>query len=133
MKDNSKVQENIKCYSYSNSYIESFSIDQSDNLRNSIFFVSHEPIHIKIIAHEQESSLLLLHTNVYTISIHYGNYNWTIKRRYKNFLKLYEAYAFYLTKLNLKQVAVSAHLSNASGIDSILYSAQEKYFKIKLN
>ena len=55
------------------------------------------------------------------------NYNWIIKRRYKNFLKLYETYALYLTKLNLKQVAISAHLTNATGIDSILYSTQEKY------
>jgi hypothetical protein len=104
-------------HAYTNSYLESFSIDPDDPRRDSLFFLPNVPVRVQIIGHEEEPSLVLLHTNFYIINISHGVYNWTVKRRYKNFLKLYEAFALFKTKLNIKNVAHQAHL--ASGIPAI--------------
>ncbi len=113
-----KAEEaNKHAHAYTNSYLESFSVDPDDPRRDSLFFLPNVPVHVHIIGHEEEPSLVLLHTNFYIINISHGEYNWTVKRRYKNFLKLYEAFALFKTKLNIKNVAVQAHL--ASGMPSI--------------
>lgn len=104
-------QNHKKSHAYENSYLESYSIDLNDSRRESIFFFQDHPVNIQIIAHEQESSLVLLHTTVYIINITHAGHTWSIKRRFKNFLKLYETYALFKAKLNIKNVAVSAHLT----------------------
>ena len=113
------IEHKKKSQRYENAYVESFSIDPKEVKRESLFFFTDEPIHIKIIGHEEEASLVLLHTNVYTIQINHAHFSWTIKRRYKNFLKLYEAYALFKTKLNIKNAAASAALTT----NSLVFSA----------
>lgn len=71
---------------YTNSYLDSFAIDINDAQRDNIFFLPDQPIHVQIIGHEEQPSMVVLHTKVYTINIRHADYNWTIKRRYKNFL-----------------------------------------------
>lgn len=90
--------------------MHSFQLDLNDQRRDTTFFLQDTPIHIQIVAYEEEPSLVLLHTNVYTINITHGPYTWTIKRKYKNFFKLYEAYAVFKTKLNIRNAA-AAHLT----------------------
>jgi hypothetical protein len=97
-------------HSYVNSYIDSFAIDLNDQQRERVFFLPDEPVYIQIVDHEEEPSLVLLHTNVYIIRVQHANFCWTIKRKYKNFLKLYETYALFKTKLNIRQ---AAHLTDA--------------------
>jgi len=127
-----------KTQRYENAYVESFSIDPKEPKRESLFFFTDEPIHIKIIGHEEEPSLVLLHTNVYTIQINHAHFSWTIKRRYKNFLKLYEAYALFKTKLNIKNAAASAALTTNSLVFSspaaapITVPAQDQYVNLKI-
>jgi hypothetical protein len=110
--NNNESLESKKSHFYSNSYIESLSLDI--NNRENVFFIPDEPIFIQITGHEEEPSLVVLHTNVYTIQIRHGRFSWTIKRKYKHFLKLYEAYALFKTKLNIKSVAVSTYLTHHS-------------------
>ena len=98
-------------HAYTNAYSASFQIELNDSQRDKVFFLSDEPVVIQIIGHEEEPSLVLLHTNVYTIHIKHGEHAWTIKRKYKNFLKLYEAYALFKTKLNIRNAAAAAHLT----------------------
>lgn len=76
-----------------------------------MFFWPNEPIYVQITSHDEEPSLVVLHTNVYTIQVRHGRHAWTIKRKYKQFLKLYEAYALFKTKLNIKNVALSSYLT----------------------
>jgi hypothetical protein len=97
-------------HSYSSAYLKSFLIDQNDPLRDSLFFIPNQPVIVKIFGHEQVSSLGVLHRTFYLINIRHGTYSWTIKRRYKNFLKLYEAFTLYKTKQNLRHVALNAHI-----------------------
>ena len=104
-----------KFHLYKNTYQESFSIEPDDPRRDGIFFLPNVPVYVQIVGHEEEPSLVLLHTNFYIININHGSYRWTIKRRYKNFLKLYEAFTLFKTKLNLKNVAAQAHLTAAGG------------------
>lgn len=94
-------------HSYRNVYAESFSLDL--NSRENVFFIDDEPVQIQIVGCEEEPSLVVLHTNVYTIRIKHAKYTWLIKRKYKNFLKLYETYALFKTKMNLKNA--SSHLT----------------------
>lgn len=96
---------------YLNAYnTDSFQIDLNDPQRERLFFLSEQPIQIQIIDHELEPSLVnILHTNVYTIHIKHGPFSWSVKRKYKNFLKLYEAYALFKTKLNIRN---AAHLAS---------------------
>jgi len=134
---NDKIGATKKTQRYENAYVESFSIDPKEAVRESLFFFTDEPIFIKIIGHEEEPSLVLLHTNVYTIQINHAHFSWTVKRRYKNFLKLYEAYALFKTKLNIKNAAASAALTTNSLVFSstttaatatpIALSPQDKY------
>jgi len=118
---NSKIScGSIKGYPYQNAYTSSvFQIDPIDQQRDKTFFLQDVPIHIQITGSEEEPSLVLLHTNVYTIKIKHSDYSWTIKRKYKQFLKLYEAYGLFKTKLNIRNAAVAAaHLTPS------LYSTQ---------
>lgn len=96
---------------YSNVYnSDSFQIDLNDPLREFLFFLPDHSIQIQIIDHEVEPAIVnLLHTNVYTISVKHAQFSWTIKRKYKNFLKLYEAYALFKTKLNIRN---ATHTNN---------------------
>ena len=95
---------------YENSYIQdTFSLDLTDKKRENCYFWPDEPISIKIVGYEEEpTSLVLLHTNVYIINIQHCNHTWQIKRRYKNFLHLYETYCLFKTKLNIRNVAAAA-------------------------
>ena len=104
-----KDDEKSSHHSYQTSYVEAFDLDL--NARENVFFQPNEPIHVQITGHDEEPSLVVLHTNVYSILVRHGRFSWTIKRRYKQFLKLYEAYALFKTKLNIKSVALSSYLT----------------------
>lgn len=112
---NKSQKEDLACktpksHSYESSYVEAFSLDLTT--RENVFFLPHERIYVQITSHDEEpSSLVVLHTNVYTIHVRHGCFTWVIKRRYKHFLRLYEAYALFKTKLNIKNVALSNYLT----------------------
>ena len=116
-----------KRHAYTNAYSASFQIDLNDSQRDKVFFLPDEPVVIQIIGHEEEPSLVLLHTNVYTIHIRHGEHAWTIKRKYKNFLKLYEAYALFKTKLNIRNAAAAAHLTPNLHNDSLNQIGDKKF------
>ena len=97
---------------YENTYCDSFQVDMDDPQREKIFFLPDDPISIQIIGHEEEPSLVLLHTKLYIINIRHADFSWTIKRKYKNFLKLYEAYTLFKTKMNIKNA--TEHLTTFS-------------------
>lgn len=99
-------------HSYMNSYTPSFQIDVNDPRREQTFFVQDIPVHIEITGYEEEPSLVLLHTNVYTIHVTHNQNSWTIKRKYKHFIKLYEAFGLFKTKLNIRKAA-AAHLTSS--------------------
>ncbi len=124
-KEDSKNEEvSIKGYSYTNAYTSSvFQIDPVDQRRDRTFFLQDVPIRIQITGYEEEPSLVLLHTNVYTIKITHSGHSWTIKRKYKQFLKLYEAYGLFKTKLNIRNAAVAAAHLTPSLVPNA-YSAQ---------
>ncbi|RNA10079.1 phospholipase D2 isoform X1 [Brachionus plicatilis] len=100
-----------KVYKYENAYKEPFQLDLEDSERENVFFSSTKPIFVQIIDHEQESSLLVLQRTVYIIRIMYDQHKWTIRKRFKNFLKLYETFALFKAKQNLKNIA---HLHSGS-------------------
>lgn len=115
-----------KSRSYKNVYQEAFCMDPDDPRRDNHFFLPNVPVRVQIVGHEEEPSLVLLHTNFYIINISHCGYQWTVKRRYKNFLKLYEAFTLFKTKQNIKDLAQSAHFghqtshgSTSSDSDSI--------------
>jgi phospholipase D1/2 len=109
-KDEPIITQKPTARPYENSYIQdSFSLDLTDKNRENCYFWPDEPISIKIVGYEEEpTSLVLLHTNVYIINIQHCNHTWQIKRRYKNFLRLYETYCLFKTKLNIRSVAAAA-------------------------
>lgn len=95
----------INVYKYENAYSESFQLDIEDLQRENLFFSSNKPIYVQIVDNEQESSLLVLQRTVYIIRIIYDSHEWTIRKRFKNFLKLYETFALFKAKQNLKSIA----------------------------
>lgn len=105
-----------KSHEYEASYEEAFALDL--NARERVFFCPNEPIYVQITSYDEEPSLVVLHTNVYTIHVRHGRYSWVIKRKYKQFLKLYEAYALFKTKLNIKNVALSSYLTTTNATSS---------------
>ena len=102
---------------YTNAYIiDSFQLELTDPNRDRLFFLPDQAIHIQIVDHELEPAIVnLLHTNLYTISIRHAQFQWQVKRKYKNFLKLYEAYALFKTKQNIRN---AAHLANLPPVTS---------------
>lgn len=99
-------------HEYEASYLEGFGLDL--NARERVFFCANEPIFVQITSYDEEPSMVVLHTNVYTIHVRHGQHAWSVKRKYKQFLKLYEAYALFKTKLNIKSVALSTYLTQQS-------------------
>lgn len=97
---------------YENAYKQSFQLDLEDPERENLFFSSNKPIYVHIIGHEQESSLLVLQRTIYIIRIVYDLQEWIIRKRFKNFLKLYETFALFKAKQNLKNIA---YLHTGSG------------------
>ena len=97
---------------YTNAYsLDSFQLELTDPDRNRLFFLPDQPIQIQIVDHELEPAIVnLLHTNLYTINIKHAQFQWQVKRKYKNFLKLYEAYALFKTKQNIRNAAHLAQL-----------------------
>ena len=54
------------------------------------------------------------------LNIKHGDYNWTIKRKFNNILKLYEEYALFKTKFNLLHPSDSStNLSKLTSKDHI--------------
>jgi hypothetical protein len=113
-----KKKDKKNSHNYSQTYKNAFSDDiplvqseittSNDGIcRENIFYISDEPIKVQI-THQEEEPSLLLHTTLYCIKITHAGYSWTIKRRYKSFLKLYETFTLFKTKLNLKNAAATA-------------------------
>lgn len=92
-------------FKYENAYKQSYHLDLEDPERENLFFSTNKPIYVQIIDHEQESSLLVLQRTIYIIKIIYDSHEWIIRKRFKNFLKLYETFALFKAKQNIKNIA----------------------------
>ena len=130
-----KMNSSASTHLYENSYLDSFLIDLEDNLREKVFFTLDKPIVLKIIDHEQESSLVVLHRTVYIIRIIYNGYDWTIRKRFKNFLKLYETYALFKAKQNLKNIAHlhTSHTSSSPPQTPLNTTTPDKYIFVLIH
>ncbi|CAF0944765.1 unnamed protein product, partial [Brachionus calyciflorus] len=112
--NNSNESSFSVAHAYENSYLDSFLLDLEDTQRETVFFQPDKPIDIQIVDHEEESSLVVLHRTIYIILIMYNGHVWTIRKRFKNFLKLYETYALFKAKQNIKNIAHLHSNVNAS-------------------
>nr|QDR51023.1 Phospholipase D [Manduca sexta] len=64
-------------------------------------FIPGVEIKVKFVENERSVTTHLLNPNLYTISLQHGDFQWTIKKRYKHILYLHQQLTLYRASLNI--------------------------------
>lgn len=71
-----------------------------NSVRRQVFIPGVE-IKVRFVENERSVTTHLLNPNLYTIYLQHGEFNWTIKKRYKHILYLHQQLTLYRTSLNI--------------------------------
>ncbi|XP_071112498.1 phospholipase D1-like isoform X2 [Haliotis cracherodii] len=63
-------------------------------------WIGHLPVEVKLTKHEKHVSKML-NPYLYTIEVKHGDFEWTVKRRYKHFRQLHDALTLYRARYRL--------------------------------
>lgn len=64
-------------------------------------FIPGVEIKVRLVENERSVTTHLLNPNLYTISLQHGDFNWTIKKRYKHILYLHQQLTLYRASLDI--------------------------------
>uniref|UniRef100_A0A146LLZ0 Phospholipase n=2 Tax=Lygus hesperus TaxID=30085 RepID=A0A146LLZ0_LYGHE len=92
-------------------------------------FIPGQEIEVSISSYDRSVTTHLMNPNLYTIELKHGDFQWTIRKRYKHFLNLHQQLRLFRTSLNIPLPSKLHREQRASFRNAVSQSAEGKSSK----